>query len=72
MPLKTRPFDPADYLYDEEDLALYLEDARAFGPEAVADAVKVVARARLRAVPADIAVPVSGAAEPAPPPFRQD
>jgi hypothetical protein len=48
MPLKTLPFDPADYLYDEEDLALYLEDARAFGADAVADAMQVIARARAR------------------------
>ncbi len=48
MPLKTKPFDPANYLYDEEDMALYLEDARAFGPEAVADAETVIARARAR------------------------
>lgn len=48
MALKTRPFDPADYLFDEEDIALYLEDARAFGPEALSDAAEVVARARAR------------------------
>lgn len=48
MPLKTKPFDPADYLYDEEDMAHYMEDARAFGPEAVADAETVIARARAR------------------------
>jgi len=48
MPLKTTPFDPADYLHDEEDMALYLEDARACGPDAVADAEVVVDRARAR------------------------
>ena len=70
MPLKTKPFDPADYLQDEEDMALYLEDARAFGPEAVADAIEVIARARARMKPAT--APMRGVAEPAPPPFPKD
>lgn len=70
MPLKTKPFDPADYLNDEEDMALYLEDARAFGPEAVADAMKVIARARARTPPAT--APLRGVAEPTPPPFPKD
>lgn len=48
MPLKTKPFDPADYLFDEDDFALFLADARAFGPDAVADAEAVIARARAR------------------------
>lgn len=49
MPLRTKPFDPADYLFDEEDMALYLADARAFGPEVLSEAAEVVARARARA-----------------------
>ena len=48
MPLKTRPFDPTDYLETEEDMAVYLADARLDGPEAVADAMEVIARARAR------------------------
>jgi len=46
--LKTLPFDPADYLDCEKGLAAYLADARLDGPGAIADAVKVVARARAR------------------------
>lgn len=46
--LETLPFDPADYLDSEEGFDAYLEDARLDGPEALADAVEVVARARAR------------------------
>ncbi len=46
--MKTKPFDPADYLDTEEGIAAYLADARDFGPEAYAVAVEVVARARAR------------------------
>jgi DNA-binding phage protein len=48
MPLKTKPFDPTDYLETEADRAAYLADAQQDGPEAVADAEVVVARARTR------------------------
>jgi hypothetical protein len=44
--LATRPFDPAEYLDSEDAIAAYLTDARADGPEALSDAVEVVARAR--------------------------
>ncbi len=46
--MKTKPFDPADYLDTEEGFAAYLADARDFGAQAHADAVAVVARARAR------------------------
>jgi len=46
--LETLPFDPADYLDSEEGFAAYLADARADGPEALSDAVELVARARAR------------------------
>lgn len=72
--METLPFDPADYLDSEEGFAAYLADARTFGPEAVADAVTVVARARARMRPAatDAAAPMRGVAEPTPPPFPKD
>jgi hypothetical protein len=46
--LKTEPSDPADDLDSEEGFAACAADAQDFGPEAVADAVEVVARARAR------------------------
>ncbi len=46
--MKLKPFDPADYLDTEEGIEAYLEDARAFGQRALADAEVVVARARAR------------------------
>ncbi len=46
--MKTRPFDPADYLDTEEGIAAYLADARSFGSQAYSEAVDVVARARAR------------------------
>lgn len=49
--LKTLPFDPADYLDSEESVAAYLADARTDGPEALSDAIEVVARARARMKP---------------------
>ncbi|MBI5938854.1 MAG: hypothetical protein HY859_00345 [Caulobacterales bacterium] len=48
MMLKTFPFDPADYLDSEEGIAAYLADARTDGPEALSDAIEVIARARTR------------------------
>ncbi len=46
--METLPFDAADYLDDEEMIAAYLQDAERDGPDAVAQAMKVVARARAR------------------------
>lgn len=68
--METLPFDPADYLDSEEGFAAYLADAYLDGPEAVADAVKVIARARARMQPAT--APMRGVAEPARPPFPKD
>jgi probable addiction module antidote protein len=45
MPIKTTPFDPAEYLNTPEEIAAYLEDAFASGDRAeIADALGVVAR----------------------------
>lgn len=45
--MKTRKFDPARYLDDEEAMAAYLTEALETGdPSFVADALGVVARAR--------------------------
>lgn len=44
--MKTRPFDPAEYLDCEEAIEAYLTDAEADSTEALADARVVVARAR--------------------------
>ena len=45
--LKTRPFDPAKYLENDEAIADYLTDALETGdPAFVSDALGVVARAR--------------------------
>lgn len=46
--METQPFDPVDYLDTEEGIAAFLEDARGDGPEALADAAEVAARARAR------------------------
>ena len=47
MALKTKPFDPADYLTSETAVATYLSEAMATGDSAfIADALGVVARAR--------------------------
>lgn len=69
--MELTPFDPADYLDTEEGIAACLADARAFGAEAVADAVEVVTRARAR-MALDAAAPARSVAEPAPPPFSRD
>jgi probable addiction module antidote protein len=46
-PVKTRPFDPAEYLNSSEATATYLSEALKTGdPAFVADALGVVARAR--------------------------
>ncbi|MGQ0672078.1 MAG: addiction module antidote protein [Hyphomicrobium sp.] len=45
--LSTRPFDPAEYLDDEDAIAAYLDEALATDNAAfIADAIGVVARAR--------------------------
>jgi probable addiction module antidote protein len=45
--LKTRPFDPAKYLDNDEAIAAYLTDALETGDSAfISDALGVVARAR--------------------------
>jgi probable addiction module antidote protein len=45
--LKTKPFDPAEYLDNDEAMATYVTDAFETGdPAFVADALGVVARAR--------------------------
>lgn len=69
--MELTPFDPADYLDTEEGIAAYLADARAFGAEAVDDAVKVVARARAR-MQQDESVSVRNVAEAPSPGFSQD
>lgn len=54
--MDLQPFDPADYLDSEEGIAAYLADARAFGTEALSDAVEAVARARARMTKSRIGV----------------
>jgi len=44
--MKTRPFDPAEYLDCEEAIEAYLADAEADSEAALADAQIVVSRAR--------------------------
>jgi probable addiction module antidote protein len=45
--LKTKPFDPADYLTSDTAVATYLSEAMETGdPAFIADALGVVARAR--------------------------
>ncbi len=45
--VKTRPFDPAEYLDSDEAIAAYLQDALEEGdPAEIAEALGVVARAR--------------------------
>lgn len=45
--VKTKPFDPAEYLDDSESIAAYMSDALESDDSAfVADALGVVARAR--------------------------
>lgn len=69
--MELKPFDPADYLDTEEGIAAYLDDARAFGAEAVDDAVKVVARARGR-MQREEGAPARSVAEPPTSGFSQD
>lgn len=45
--IKTKPFDPAEYLDDRESIAAYMSDAlESEDPAFVADALGVVVRAR--------------------------
>ena len=45
--LKTKPFDPAKYLDNDEAIAAYIEEAIDIGdPAFIADALGVVARAK--------------------------
>ncbi|MEQ1689117.1 MAG: addiction module antidote protein [Sphingopyxis sp.] len=45
--VETKPFDPADYIRDDEEAALYISDALKSGDAAdVATALGTVARAR--------------------------
>ena len=45
--LKTKPFDPAKYLDDDDAIAAYIEEAIDIGDSAfIADALGVVARAK--------------------------
>lgn len=47
MALKTKPFDPAEYLTNETAVATYLSEAMETGdPAFIADALGVVARTR--------------------------
>lgn len=47
MTLKTRPFDPANYLKDDDDFVIFLTDAFESGhPGVVLDALSAVARAK--------------------------
>jgi len=46
-PAKTKPFDPAEYLDDNESMAAYMSEAlQSDNPAFIADALGVVARAR--------------------------
>ncbi len=66
--MKTRPFDPAEYLDCEEAIEAYLADAEADSAEALADAKVVVARARQMN---ERAQRRSGVAEALPPTWRR-
>ena len=47
MPIKTKPFDAADYLKTDEDMALYLTESLATGdPRVISRALDAIARAR--------------------------
>ncbi len=48
-PINFTPYDTADYLESEEDVAAYLEAAAEEGnPEFMADALKIAERARAK------------------------
>jgi DNA-binding phage protein len=42
MPLKTRPFDPAEHLRTDEDIKYFLQDAAEGTPEEFLDALNTV------------------------------
>ncbi len=46
MPLKTRPFDAAEYLETDEDIKIFLQDAATGTPEEFIHALNTVARAK--------------------------
>jgi probable addiction module antidote protein len=47
MTVRTRPFDPANYLKSDDDIAIYVSEALDTNdPAFIADALGVVARAR--------------------------
>ena len=47
MALKTKPFDPAEFLNDDESIAAYLDEAMSTGDaKFIAKSLGVVARAR--------------------------
>ena len=46
MKLKTKPFDVAEHLESDEDIAFFLEDAAESSPEEFIHALNTVARAK--------------------------
>ena len=46
MPLKTRPFDPAEHLKTDEDIHFFLKDAASGSQEEFIHALNTVARAK--------------------------
>ncbi len=46
MPLKTRPFDAAHYLETDEDIRLFLADAKAAGEKEFIHALETAIRAK--------------------------
>jgi DNA-binding phage protein len=61
MALKTRPFDPANYLRNADDDALFLAEMSADGdPREIAEALTIIGRAKARRASAD-ALTASGA-----------
>jgi probable addiction module antidote protein len=46
MPIKTRPFDPAEHLQTDEDIKFFLQDAAEGTPEEFIHALNTVARAK--------------------------
>ena len=46
MPLKTRPFDPAEHLQTDEDIKYFLQDASEGTPEEFIHALNTAARAK--------------------------
>lgn len=46
MPLKTRPFNPAEYLKTDEDIKAFLQDAAEGTPEEFIHSLNTAARAK--------------------------